>query len=97
MDLAIAVICGNCVLAIVILAIALWVMQFRRQVIALTQWCERWERDCQLGLDNAPASIATSRLQIAQLYQLYRQQLQTVDRIQSFRSFLGLLRVLLRR
>jgi hypothetical protein len=97
MDLAVAVICCNCALAIVILAIAVWVMRFRRQLIALTKWCDRWERDCNLGLENAPASIANSRLQIENLSQLYRQQLQTVDRIQSFRAFLGMIRVLVRR
>jgi hypothetical protein len=95
MDSVTTIICCNCAIAIVVTAITLGIVSLRQQVVALTEWCDRWERECDLFLSDAPRSIATSRIQILQLSQIYQQQLLTLDRLQSLRSSLGIARVLL--
>jgi hypothetical protein len=103
----------NFTIAIIVLAIAIWTIQLRRQVVALTDWFDRWNGECDklqslaepLPANIEPSSsvqplsakIADSRANILYLRQLYRQQLQTLDRIRSLRSVVGIARSLLMR
>jgi hypothetical protein len=89
MDLVIAVTFCNCVMAIVIFAIALWTSRIRRQLIGLTNFCDRCLDTWNLFSNNPPASaarIATSRRQFEQLKQTYQRQLATIDRIRSLQA-----------
>jgi hypothetical protein len=91
MDLVVAVILCNCAMSIACLAIAYWLLGFRRQVVALGNWCERSASDCDC-LGDIPESIATSRVQIDRLQQLYQQQLATLDRLRAIALFIGIVR-----
>ena len=95
MDLVIAVIFFNLTIAIMVLLIAIWTIRLRRQIVALTNWCDRWASECHLLSTEAPVSIAASRVQIDRLRYLYQQQLLTVDRIRSLGLFIGIARSLL--
>jgi hypothetical protein len=95
MDLVIAVVLCNFMIAIIILVTTIWTMRFRRQVIALTNCFDRWDRDCNLFLSDAPASITASRTQIDYLRQIYQQQLLTLDRIRALGLFWGVARSIL--
>ncbi len=95
MDLVITVVFCNCAIAIVILAVTIWIIRVRIQVVAVTKWCDRWVGDCNLLLSNAPASIAVSRSQIDFLRQIYQQQLLTIDRLRALGLFWGIARYLL--
>ncbi len=89
MDLVLAVTFCNCAMAIVIFAIALWTIRIRRQLIGLTNFCDRCLDTWSLFSNNTPASaarIATSRSQFEQLKQIYQQQLVTLDRIRALRA-----------
>jgi hypothetical protein len=89
MDLVIAVTFCNCAIAIVLLAIAVWTIRIRRQLIGLTNFCDRCLDSWNLFSNNTPGSpsrIATSRSQFEQLKQLYQQQLRTLDRIRALRA-----------
>jgi hypothetical protein len=92
MNLVTAVICCNCTIAIITIAISCWLLSLRKQVVALATWCDRWDDDCDRFLSDAPAAITDRRIQFDQLRQLYRQQLQLVDRAQSLRLFFGVAR-----
>jgi hypothetical protein len=91
MDLVIAVILCNCTISIACLAIAYWLWGFRRQAIALGQWCDRRSSDCD-RLAAVPASIAHNRAQLDRLQQLYQQQLATLDRLRAIGLFIGIAR-----
>jgi hypothetical protein len=89
MDLVIAITLCNCVIAIVIFALAAWTIRIRRQLIGLTSFCDRCLNAWNLLSHNPPASatsIATSRKQFEQLKQIYQQQLATVDQIRALRA-----------
>ena len=102
MDLVIAVSLCNCAIAIILFAIAIWTIRFRRQLVRLTQCFDRWMSDFNLLSIDTPgsltqplgASIAASRSQIYYLRQIYQQQLLTVDRIRTLGLFVGVLRSL---
>jgi hypothetical protein len=66
--------------------------RLRRQLVALTECCDRWTIDCGRLLGNAPESLANSREQIHQLRQFYRQQSLTVDRLQAIGLSIGIVR-----
>jgi hypothetical protein len=91
MDLTIAVILCNCLMSIGCLTIAYWLVGFRRQVVILGKWCDRWASDCDC-LADIPGSIATSRVQLDRLHQLYEQQLATIDRLRAIALFIGIAR-----
>lgn len=91
MDLVTAVILCNCAMSIGCLAIAYWLLGFRRQVVALGNWCDRQASDCDCLVD-IPESIATSRAQLVRLQQLYQQQLATLDRLRAIGLFIGIVR-----
>jgi hypothetical protein len=91
MNLVSAVILCNCAMALACLAIAYWLLGFRRQVVALGNWCDRQAIDCDC-LADIPESIATSRSQIDRLQQLYQQQLDTLDRLRAIGLFIGIAR-----
>jgi hypothetical protein len=93
MDLVITVILCNCTMSIGCLAIAYWLLGFRRQVVALGNWCDRQASDCDC-LADIPESIATSRAQLVRLHQLYQQQLATLDRLRAIALFIGIARSL---
>jgi hypothetical protein len=97
MDLIIVIVCCNCVIAIVVMAIALWTIRFRRQVVAIAECCDLWEGDCTRLLSQSPASLVTSRTQILDLRQIYQQQLSTLDRLQALMSLFWFARSLLNR
>jgi hypothetical protein len=89
MDLVIAVTVGNCAIAIAIFAIAVWTIRIRRQLIGLTNFCDRCLDTWNLFSHNHPVSsnrIATSRSQFEQLKQIYQRQLVTLDRIRALRA-----------
>ncbi len=91
MDLVLTVTVCNCAMAIVIFAIALWTLRIRRQLIGLTNFCDRCLDTWNLFSNNTPASaarIATTRRQFEQLKQIYQQQLITLDRIRALRGTL---------
>ncbi len=98
MDLVAFVIFCNCLISIVIFAIMLWTIRFRRQVIGLTSFCDRcfdeWNRLYSDALGSG-TSIVASRTQIQQLSQMYQQQLVTLDRVRALQSMLGVVRFLL--
>jgi hypothetical protein len=97
MDLVTAVIVCNCAISIGCLVLVVWTIRFRRQVVALANWCDRWSVDCDL-LCTVPASLQASKSQIERLQRLYQQQLVTLDRIRSLGLFVGIARsVILRR
>ena len=107
MDLVTTVVFCNCTIAVVVLVATLWTVQFRKQVVALADWFERWDGECEELLTSdrslAPLTpplavgIAQSRSQIRYLRQLYRQQLLILDRLQSLLAIVGITRSLLRR
>jgi hypothetical protein len=106
MDLVNVVVFGNCTIALVVTILTVWTIQFRKQVVAVGEWCERWDRECERwGASNVTESLApqlgsklaASRSNILYLRQFYRQQLQTLDRLQSVRLVFGLGRSLLLR
>jgi hypothetical protein len=89
MDLVIAVTLGNCAIAIVIFAIAVWTIRLRRQLIGLANFCDRCLDTWNLFSNNNPASssrIANSRSQFEQLKQIYQRQLVTLDRIRAVQA-----------
>ena len=106
MDLVTTVVFCNCTIALVVLVATLWTVQFRKQVVALADWFDRWDSECEELLTSerlAPLTpplavgIAQSRSQIRYLRQLYRQQLLTLDRLQSLLAIVGMTRAVLRR
>jgi hypothetical protein len=73
-----------------------WLVRLRRQLVALTDWCDRWANDCRcLSTDVIPA-LADRRIQIRQLRQIYRQQAVTVDRVRTIGLSIGVLRSFLK-
>ena len=89
MDLVIAVTFCNCVIAVVIFAITVWTIRIRRQLIGLTNFCDRCLDTWNLFSNHTPATssrIATSLSQFQQLKQIYQQQLRTLDQIRSLRA-----------
>ncbi len=97
MDLVIAVVCCNCTIAIVVLVITLWTIRWRRQLVGITECCDRWEGYCRLVLSNAPESISAGRCQIQSLHQLYQQQQLTLDRLRALGVVWGISRSLITR
>jgi hypothetical protein len=99
MDLVIAVTFCNCAIAIVALAFTLWTLRMRRQLIGLTNFCDRCLDTWNLFSSNASSSsarIAASRSQFDQLRQIYRQQLATLDRILTLRATFKLVKSVFR-
>jgi hypothetical protein len=94
MDLVVAVVFCNCVMAIVAIGITIWTIRIRRQLISIAESCNRWENECQQILSHAPAALAIDRGQIARLRQLYQQQLLTLDRLRSLGLLWGISRSL---
>ncbi|MCY7367840.1 MAG: hypothetical protein LH474_06765 [Chamaesiphon sp.] len=89
MDLVIAVTFCNCAIAIVLLAITVWTIRIRSQLIGLTNFCDRCLDSWNLFSNSTPASaarIATSRSQFEQLQQIYQRQLVTLDQIRALRA-----------
>jgi hypothetical protein len=97
MDLVIAVICCNCAMAIVILVITLWTIRFRRQLIGLTNFCDRCLNEWNRLSSNTPVwtKIAASRSQFQQISQIYQQQIVALDRVRALQSMFGIARFLL--
>ena len=96
MDLVTVVTICNCAISVVIIAIAIWTMRCRRQIIGLTDFFDRclsqWQ---QLAIDSAAITAAN---RIWHLRQIYQQQLGTLDRLQLLKSMFGLARfVILKR
>jgi hypothetical protein len=93
-------------IAMVAVVATIWTIQLRKQVVALTDWFDRWEGECDQLLSIDPSqslkqplemSIANSRANILYLRQLYRQQLLTLDRIQSLRSLVSIATAIIKR
>ncbi len=92
----------NCTIAIVVFVVTLKTVQFRKQIVALTNWCDRWTRECEKlsALDSSPSSpslgakIAASSDRIFAVRQLYQQQLRTLDLIRSIGSIISFARSL---
>jgi hypothetical protein len=107
MDLVTTVVFCNCTIALLVLVATIWTVQFRKQVVALADWFDRWDGKCGelLSIDRSSApltpplavSVAQSRSQIRDLRQLYRQQLLTIERLQFLLSIVGVTRAILRR
>ena len=97
MDPVFAVILCNCTIAIGCLVMSVLLVRLRRQLVALTQWCDLQTSNCSRLLPDAPKSLAASRVQIRQLRQVYRQQSVTVDRLRQIGYSVGILRSLLKR
>lgn len=95
MDLVIVVVFCNCAIAILILAITMWIVGFRKQVTALRTCFDRWDRDCNLLLIDAPQSLADRQAQVYHLRQIYQQQSISIDRLRSLGLFWGIARYLL--
>jgi hypothetical protein len=95
MNLVTAIICCNCTIAAITIAIAFWLLGLRQRVVAFAVWCDRWDDDCDRFLSDAPAAITDRRIQFDRLRQLYRQQIQLVDQVQSLRLFFGVARSVL--
>lgn len=88
MDLVIAITFCNCMMAIVIFAIAIWTTHIRHQLIGLATFCDRCLDRWQLFSTSEltpTARIAASRSQFEQLQQIYQRQLITLDRIRTLR------------
>jgi hypothetical protein len=99
MDLAIAVTFCNCAISIVILAVTLWTIRVRRQIVGLTKFCDRCLDNWNLLSHSTPASldrIEIGRRQFEQLIQIYHQQLVTLDRIRTLRTTFKVAKSLLR-
>jgi hypothetical protein len=99
MDLVTAVICCNCAIASVIFAAAFWTMRFRRQLIGLTNFCDRCLENWTLISGSASKSlgkISASRNQLKQISQIYQQQLITIDRVRNLQSAIKVMRSVLR-
>jgi hypothetical protein len=106
MNLFTTIILCNCTIASLVFVATIWTIQLRRQVVALTDWFDRWNGECDklLSIDPLRGSvqplgtkIADSRANIVYLRQLYRQQLQTVDRLRSLITVVSVARSLLMR
>jgi hypothetical protein len=106
MDSVTTVIFCNCTIALCVFVATIWTIQFRKQVVALADWFDRWDGECSelLSIERSSSQstpplvgIAQSRAQIRQLRQLYRQQLLILDRLQSLFSIVGVTRAVLRR
>jgi hypothetical protein len=93
MDAIAAVIICNCTLSVTMMAIALWTMGFRRQIVGLTNFCDRCLGEWQTCAIDAATITAAHRIQ--HLRQIYQQQLSTLDRLQRLRSLFGLARFLM--
>lgn len=96
MDLVFIVVWCNCTIAIGCLIMTVFLIRFRRQLVVLTEWCDRWTIDCGRLLADTPDSLAASRTQIHQLRQFYRQQSVTVDRLQTIGLSIGIIRSFLK-
>jgi hypothetical protein len=96
MDSVLAIVLCNCAISIGCLTASVCLVRLRRQLVTLTQWCDRATNDCGWLLADAPQTLATTRSQIRQIRQVYRQQSVNVDRIQSIRRSIGIIRSLLR-
>jgi hypothetical protein len=100
MNLFATVVFCNCAIAIVIFVVTLWTIQFRKQMVALTSWCDRKTSECeQLNAtleSSLGANIAASSENIRALRQLYEQQLRTLDLIGSIGSMISFARYLSR-
>jgi hypothetical protein len=105
MDLVTTVVFCNCTIALLVVTVTTWIVQLRKQVVALADWCDRWHGECDrmLCVDRSAtalplaANIAERRAQILNLRQLYRQQLLTLDRLQSLIAIVSVARSVLRR
>ena len=99
MDPVIAVTLANCTLAISLLTIAYWTLRLRRQLVGLTDFCDRSLMAWNLWSSRIPAAadrIGTSRSQLAALSQIYQQQLVTIDRLRTLRRTFQLARSVLK-
>jgi anti-sigma-K factor RskA len=99
MDLVTAVICCNCAIASVIFAVAFWTVRFRRQMIGLTNFCDRCLDNWTLISNSAPKSlgkISASRNQLRQISQIYQQQLITIDRVRNLQVAIKVMRSIFR-
>jgi hypothetical protein len=101
MNLVTTVIFCNCTISIVVFVVMLWTVQFRKQIVALTIWCDRWTIECErLSALDAPSSpslaakIAASSDRLFAVRQLYQQQLRTLDLIRSIGSIISFARYL---
>ena len=104
MDLVTTVAFCNCTIALLVVIVTTWIVQLRKQVVALADWCDRWHGECEKLLQIEPstvpplaASIAERHAQIRRLRQLYQQQVLTFDRLQALISIIGVARSVLRR
>jgi hypothetical protein len=105
MNLVTTVVFCNCAIAIVIFVVTLWTIQFRKQIVSLTNWCDRWTSACDKlnKVDSShsserslSASIAASSANILALRQLYQQQLRILDLLRSIGSIISFARYLAR-
>ena len=100
MNLFATVVFCNCAIAIVIFVVTLWTIQFRKQMVALTSWCDRQTSACEqidASLESSlGANIAASSENIRALRQLYEQQLRILDLIGSIGSIVSFARYLSR-
>ena len=99
MDPVIAVTLCNCTLAIGLFTIAYWTLRLRRQLVGLTDFCDRSLTTWNLWSSRIPAAadrIGASRSQLAALSQIYQQQLVTIDRLRTLRRTFRLARSVLR-
>lgn len=96
MDLVSLVIGCNCAIAAIVVLVTVWIVGWRKQVVAWGKWFDRWDDECSVTLSDAPQTIGASRAQLLYLRQIYRQQLRSVERLQSVRSAIGIARSVLR-
>ncbi|WP_295614787.1 hypothetical protein [Chamaesiphon sp. GL140_3_metabinner_50] len=99
MNLFATVVFCNCAIAIVIFVVTLWTIQFRKQIVALTSWCDRQTSACEQlnALESSlGANIAASSENIRAVRQLYQQQLRILDLIGSIGSIVSFARYLSR-
>jgi anti-sigma-K factor RskA len=74
-------------------------MRVRRQLIGLTNFCDRCLESWTLISSSVPRSwgkISASRTQLEQISQIYQQQLRTIDRVRNLLATVKMIRSVIR-
>lgn len=94
MDALSAVVLGNCTIAVGCLVARSAIVGFRRQLVAVSDYCDRWWADCDRVFVDTPESLATCLATIRQLRLGYAQHSARVERLQTVGLAIGLARSL---
>jgi hypothetical protein len=89
-DLTIALVCANLLFAIGCMGMTVYLIRWRRRLVALNQALAQQNREIECFLQSAPERIKLGKQAIEELNHLYQRQLRNLVRLRRFRFLLGI-------